>query len=216
MLSAKQVELYFQYSKKGLLAACVIVAIIGIALLVYVNWIAGIVGILIAVGIGYFRTMIPEDAEIDAFFDKLATFWAQKSLEKLGIEESDIIRQPLILIGVESYKLSKEGDDGVWRYNPMVVEIIHFGKNQLLTNSVRLDLLNPKEYIGKTNEFFYKDISSVSIEDYKDNDKVFNKHFLIKVHGQAELNTGIQKKYESTAEDAVATIRKTLREKKQG
>lgn len=214
MLSAKQVELYFQYSKNGLLGACVIVAIIGIALLVFVNWIAGIAGILIAVGIGYFRTMIPDDAEIDEFFDKLATFWTQKSLEKLGIEESDIIRPPLSLIGVESYDKSKKCDDGIWRYNPMVVEIIHFGKNQLLTNSVQLDLLNPKDYVGKTNEFFYKDISSVSIEDYKDG-KLSNKHFLIKVHGQVELNTLIQKKYESTAEDAVATIRKTLREKKQ-
>lgn len=214
MLSAKQVELYFQYSKKGLLVACVIVAIIGIALLIFVNWIAGIVGILIAVGIGYFRTMIPDDAEIDEFFARLATFWTQKSLEKLGIEESDIIRPPLSLIGVESYDKSKKCDDGIWRYNPMVVEIIHFGKNQLLTNSVQLDLLNPKDYVGKTNEFFYKDISSVSIEDYKD-DKISSKHFLIKVHGQVELNTGIQKKYESTAEDAVATIRKTLREKKQ-
>ena len=216
MLSAKQVNLYFTSNKMGLLLSCIFFAVVGIVLLVSVNWIAGLISIGIAIVSGYIRTMVPSDAEIDAFFNKLADFRVKQSLEKLGIEESDIVRQPLSIIGVGDYELSKEGDDGVWRYNPMKVEIIHFGKNQLLTNSVQLDLLNPKEYVGKTNEFFYKDISSVSIEDYKDDDSGgFNKHFLIKVHGQIELNTGIQKKYETTAEDAVSTIRKTLREKKQ-
>lgn len=156
---------------------------------------------------------IPSDADIDASFNELAQIRIKESLEKLGIEEGDIIREPLTIIGVGNYEHAKEGSDGVWRFNPMVVEVIHFGKNQLLTNTVQLDLLNQKNYVGKTNEFFYKDISAVSIED-DNSGGVASKRFLIKVHGQVELNTGIQKGGEASAEEAVKTIRKTLREKK--
>lgn len=138
----------------------------------------------------------------------------KESLDKLGLEDSDIIREPLIIMGVGNYTHSKQGSDKVWRFNPMVVEIIHFGKNQLLTNTVKLDLINQNDYSGKTNELFYKNITAVSIEDNKDSYGT-SKRFVIKVHGQVELNTGIQSNQESIAEDAVKTIRKTLRENKQ-
>ena len=173
------------------------------------HWILGIIAIVVALVLGGMVMSIPSDADIDASFDELAKKRIQQSLEKLGLEDGDIIREPLTIIGVGNYDKAKEGSDGVWRFNPMVVEIIHFGKNQLLTNTVQLDLLNQNSYTGKTNEFFYKDISAVSIEDSNDGG-VASKRFLIKVHGQVELNTGIQKTQESVAEDAVKAIRKTL------
>lgn len=214
MVTENDAGMYFDVPKGKVIAVCVFAVFVAIGLFSDGHWIWGIVAIIVAIGLGALVAGIPSDVAIDASFDELAKKRIKESLEKLGLEESDIIREPLTIIGVGNYDKAKEGSDGVWRFNPMVVEIIHFGKNQLLTNTVQLDLLNQNSYTGKTNEFFYKDISAVSIEDSNDGG-VASKRFLIKVHGQVELNTGIQKKQESVAEDAVKAIRKTLREKKQ-
>ena len=214
MVTDFEAEMYFANIGGKLFGAGVVALLVAIGLFSDGRWGWGIIAVLVIIGLVVFACMIPSDADIDASFNELAQKRIQQSLEKLGLEEGDIIREPLTIIGVGNYDKAKEGSDGVWRFNPMVVEIIHFGKNQLLTNTVQLDLLHPRTYTGKTNEFFYKDISAVSIEDSND-DGVASKRFLIKVHGQVELNTGIQKTQESVAEDAVKAIRKTLREKKQ-
>lgn len=214
MVTEDSAKMYFEWSKSKLVGGCVVAGGIAIGLFSDGHWIWGIIAIIVALGLIGMIMAIPSDADIDASFDKLAQKRIKESLDKLGLEEGDIIREPLTIIGVGSYTHAKEGSDNLWRFNPMVVEVIHFGKNQLLTNTVQLDLLNQKNYVGKTNEFFYKDISAVSIED-DNSGGVASKRFLIKVHGQVELNTGIQKNQEATAEDAVKTIRKTLREKKQ-
>lgn len=214
MVTEDDAKMYFEWSKGKLVGGCVVAGGIAIGLFSDGHWIWGIIAIVVALDLIGMIMAIPSDADIDASFDKLAQKRIKESLDKLGLEEGDIIREPLTIIGVGDYTHAKEGGDNLWRFNPMVVEIIHFGKNQLLTNTVQLDLLNRKNYVGKTNEFFYKDISAVSIED-DNSGGVASKRFLIKVHGQVELNTGIQKNQEATAEDAVKTIRKTLREKKQ-
>lgn len=214
MVDKFEAEMYFGWSKSKLIGGCVVAVILAISGFSGGSWIFGIIALIVAVGLGILIIVIPSDSEIDASFKELAQKRVKESLDKLGLEDSDIIREPLIITGVSNYTHSKQGSDDVWRFNPMVVEIIHFGKNQLLTNTVKLDLINQNDYSGKTNEFFYKDISAVSIEDSNNNNGT-SKQFVIKVHGQVELNTGIQSNQESIAEDAVKTIRKTLREKKQ-
>lgn len=153
----------------------------------------------------------PTDKQIDDSFAELAKQRIQQSLDNLGIKQEDTIREPLTIIGVGSYTHSIEGEDKLHRFNPMVVEIIHFGKDKLLTNTIALDLLHQNDYVGKTNEFFYKDISAVSIED-DNSGNVASKRFLIKVHGQVELNTEIQQEQQSNAEYVAREIRKMLRE----
>lgn len=214
MVTEDNAKMYFEWSKGKIIGGAIFAVILAIGWFGNGNWILGIIAVIAVICLIGVLMMIPTDADIDASFDKLAQKRIKESLDKLGLEEGDIIREPLTIIGVGSYTHAKEGSDNLWRFNPMVVEVIHFGKNQLLTNTVQLDLLNQKNYVGKTNEFFYKDISAVSIED-DNSGGVASKRFLIKVHGQVELNTGIQKNQEATAEDAVKTIRKTLREKKQ-
>lgn len=214
MVDKFEAEMYFGWSKSKLIGGCVVAVILAISGFSSGSWIFGIIALIVAIGLGILIIIIPSDSEIDDSFKELAQKRVKESLDKLGLEDSDIIREPLIITGVGNYTHSKQGSDEVWRFNPMVVEIIHFGKNQLLTNTVQLDLINQDNYSGKTNEFFYKDITAVSIEDSKNNNGT-SKQFVIKVHGQVELNTGIQSNQESIAEDAVKTIRKTLREKKQ-
>lgn len=212
MVDKFEAEMYFGWSKSKLIGGCVVAVILAISGFSSGSWIFGIIALIVAIGLGILIIIIPSDSEIDDSFKELAQKRVKESLDKLGLEDSDI--EPLIITGVGNYTHSKQGRDNIWRFNPMVVEIIHFGKNQLLTNTVQLDLINQDNYSGKTNEFFYKDITAVSIEDSKNNNGT-SKQFVIKVHGQVELNTGIQSNQESIAEYAVKTIRKTLREKKQ-
>lgn len=219
MITEYRAKMYFKWNKGKLVGGAVFAVILAIAFLDNKSWTLGIIAVIITFVLIGMVIMTPFDDDIDASFSKLAQIHIKESLDRLGINESDIVREPLTIIGVANYKQAKNGRDKLWRFNPMIVEVIHFGKNQLLTNTVQLDLLNQKNYIGKTNEFFYKDISTVSIEDIDIKDgnlvRVANKRFFIKVHGQVELNTAIQKNQEATAEDAVKTIRKMLREKKQ-
>lgn len=217
MVDKFEAEMYFKWGKIKDALFFATFALVFLAVIAFWNnnWAYGII-VLIIIGVLEIieKKLFPSDSEIDDSFKELAQKRVKESLDKLGLEDSDIIREPLIITGVGNYTHSKQGSDEVWRFNPMVVEIIHFGKNQLLTNTVQLDLINQDNYSGKTNEFFYKDITAVSIEDSKNNNGT-SKQFVIKVHGQVELNTGIQSNQESIAEDAVKTIRKTLREKKQ-
>lgn len=214
MITEDSAKMYFEWSKGKIIGGAIFAVILAVGFFSNGNWILGIIAIIVVIGLICALIAIPSDEDIDASFDELAEIRVKESLDKLGLEEGDTIREPLTIIGVGNYEYEKEGSDGWWRFNPMVVEVIHFGKNQLLTNTVQLDLLNQKSYVGKTNEFFYKDISAVSIEDDNSDDAV-SKHFIIKVHGQVELDTGIEEDQEEAAEEAVKTIRKMLREKKQ-
>lgn len=213
MVSESKAEMYFKRGKikDALLFATIAVAFLGAIAFWNGNWKYGIIA-LIVVGVLEIieKKLFPSDSEIDDSFKELAQKRVKESLDKLGLEDSE----PLIITGVGNFTHSIEGRGNIWRFNPMVVEIIHFGENQLLTNTVKLDLIHQNEYSGKTNEFFYKDITAVSIEDSKNDDGI-SKRFVIKVNEQVELNTGIQSNQESIAEHAVKTIRKTLREKKQ-
>ncbi len=170
---------------------------------------------LVACVVGfYIASLFPSDADIDRSFIELKDEKAKDSLDRLGIEKQDIIREPFIVMGadVERFEDSVEGEDKVMRYNPMVAAVIHFGKNQIFVNEISLNLIEPNGYVGKTNEFFYKDISSVSIQDEK-----AGKMFSIKVQGEIELAIAVDMDRASleAAEEAVSTIRKMLREKKQ-
>lgn len=214
MVSESKAEMYFKWNKSKLIGGCVLAVILAISGFSNGMWIFGIIALIVAVVLGVIINKFPSDSKIDASFKELEQKRVKESLDKLDIEDSDIVREPLIIMGVGNYTHSKQGSDKIWRFNPMVVEIIHFGKNQLFINTVELDLINQSKYLGKTNEFFYKDITAVSIEDNKDSYGT-SKRFVIKVHGQVELNTGIQSNQETIAEDVVKTIRKTLRENKQ-
>lgn len=160
---------------------------------------------------------IPSDTEIDNFINEVAQIRLTQSFDKLNINKDDTISEPLCIFGIANSEnlCSKIGKDGVVRFNPQKLTIVHFTKSQLLINEASLDLLNPEQNIGATNEFFYKDISSVSIYDQDD-----MKRFAIRVHGQQECDMAIATKEITNpraleiAEKAVNTIRQTLRERK--
>ncbi|MGX3045374.1 hypothetical protein [Helicobacter sp. T3_23-1056] len=219
MVTPMQAEMYFRGFIKGwrkgeFIGAGVISGLIMIACFWNGSWGWGFIFLIACAVIYYIVSLFPSDADIDRSFIELKDEKAKGSLDRLGIEKQDIIREPFIVMGadVERFEDSVLGEDKVMRYNPMVAAVIHFGKNQIFVNEISLNLIEPNGYVGKTNEFFYKDISSVSIQDEK-----AGKMFSIKVQGEIELAIAVDMDRASleAAEEAVSTIRKMLREKKQ-
>lgn len=218
MITEERAETYFTKEKPKII--WIVGSIfVGVAVLYSLTegwsiWKLIIGGIFILIGIIMIkmRNEYPSDAEIDTSFIELKDIKAGLSLDKLGISKEDIVREPLKVLGVYKYQYEKVGGDGLTRYNPVQVEIMHFGKNQLFVNTADVDLINQNTYVGKTNEFFYKDISAVSIQD---NDN--KKRFVIKVSGETELDVAIYCNDQDSlksAEEAVDVIRKILREVK--
>ena len=215
MVTEKQALEYFTKEKPSVktLVFCVIGIIAGLGFLfdgsIWIGLI--IIGVCAAVIYGYkeMKANFPTDEAIDESFAELTDIRRKEALNKLDLQQSKMVREPLIIIGVGKYDYAKKGDDEFVRYNPHTVEIVIFGKKQLIVNEVIVDLTNQKEYKARTNEFFYQDVSAVSIYDDEN-----GKKFSIKVHGQTECNVSISDRHIDIAEEAVKTIRKVLREEK--
>lgn len=162
MVTQERAKTYFTEKKTNILwvvGAFVMGALFLFSLKDEWSWwilIIGCIFILVGFGLKLMRNDYPNDAEIDTSFIELKEAKADLSLEKLGISKEDIVREPLKVLGVYQYQYEKVGDDGLTRYNPMQVEVMHFGKNQLFVNTIDVDLINQNAYVGKTNEFFTK------------------------------------------------------------
>ncbi|TLD81474.1 hypothetical protein LS68_000050 [Helicobacter sp. MIT 05-5293] len=220
MLTPQQIETYFTKKKPSIFTfiGCAFFAIGGLFLIADGEFFSGFAVLIFFGGGGALAYLtyknFPTDAQIDETFEQIKEMRKKQVFSKLGINEEDIIREPLTIIGFNSYTHSKKGEDGVYRFNPMQMEAIYFTNNQLLIASVEIDIMcqSESDYSGRTNEFFYRDISTVSIYD-EDN----SKRFIIKVHGQNECNIRINTSNKQSlvaAEEAVISIRKALRENK--
>lgn len=218
MLTPEQIETYFTKKKANLLAFDVCITIACLFVMVSKEYLLGFLVVIVLAGVrvfAYFTNKnFPADAQIDQTFEQIQEMRKKQVFSKLGINKEDIVRDPLTIVGFNSYTYAKKGEDGVNRFNPMQMEVIYFTKNQLLVASVEIDIMcqDESDYSGRTNEFFYQDVSTVSIYD-EDN----SKRFIIKVHGQNECNIRINtsnKRSLVTAEEAVMSIRKALRENK--
>ena len=224
MLTPKQVDEYFSggigsANWKGIgIATFIALCLFGEA-----KWWSIALGVLIVIGIiGYLISLYSNitDKQFDDSIMELAKIRIEESFDKLGIGKDDIVAEPMYIFTYDANEQglqSKIGNDGKFRCNPLILTIVHFGNNQLLLNTASLDLKNRNKNTGNTNEFFYKDITSVSVNEstitINEKEKRTVKQFLINVHGSAECNVEVIGNVE-LATNAVSVIRKMLRQKK--
>jgi hypothetical protein len=108
------------------------------------------------------------EAELDAWLDQDIRNLMALSLSKVGLHQSEIIREPVAVTGPAVWKVagakkaSKKGKDGILRFTPVVVTVINFTKEQLVGYSCVLDIQTGKTHSESTDEFFYRDIVAVS------------------------------------------------------
>lgn len=161
-----QLRKYFAKFPKWAVAS-VIVAVLLLASDAYV------VGLILA-GLGGWRlyswSRKPTDQQVDAWIEEALKDVRSKALAKTGIDQSELVADPVVVYGPRFWNIGgadvgiKKGADGVVRFMPLGVTVINFTANQLLAYQCALDLATNNPLNESTDEYFYRDVVSVSTQ----------------------------------------------------
>jgi hypothetical protein len=203
-----------------------------------------VIGLLLAVGGGFAifnATQVASDQQIDEWKQEDLNKLSQRSLDKMGIDAAELVSEAVMITGPRLTNLGpatfgyRKGKDNILRFTPVDSTIINFTANQLLVYRCALDLISGNPVNESTDEYFYRDV--VSVQTASDSvsvnipglgpafqltgaesfrlttsggtsvSMVLRDPSLIQKMGGGEIPT-------TTAERAIQTIRKMLREKK--
>ncbi len=119
------------------------------------------------------------DQEYDLIVDKeLSNSIKARAISKLGTDISEFVSEEVVITGPRLWDtanceiLYKPGEDGVLRFTPMNVTVINFTQNQLLIYSCCYDVLTGNCINENTDEYFYKDVVSVSTKTESTDSKI--------------------------------------------
>jgi len=200
---------------------------------------------LVLIGIGIWGIVDwskkPDDAQMDAWLDEDLKVLHGKALSKTGTDQSELVGEPVMVTGPRFWNVAnadvafKKGKDNVFRFTPVGVTVLNFTANQLISYSCVLDLTTGNPLNESTDEYFYRDVVSVSTK---------TKSQTVQVAGKGSLQLNAAETFELTtsggtsievllrdpsliqmmggggeipttrAEKAIQTVRKMLREKK--
>lgn len=128
--------------------------------------------ILIAGGIwgivSYYRK--PSDEQMDAWIQEDMKNLQAKALSKSSLDPSELIGEPVVVYGLRFWNIGgaevgiKKGSDGIVRFMPIGVTVINFTPNQLVAYQCALDLTTGNSLSESTDEYFYRDVVSVSTQ----------------------------------------------------
>ncbi len=169
----KRIKMYFEFKP----TVGIILAAIGFLLFIssFSNEFNGGIfffGLLMMAGGGFlihkhFKDM-PTDQQIDAYLKEDLEDLGKKALSKFAIEQSQLTRQAVFITGPKLWDVAgariafKRGKDSNLRFNPIEVCVINFGANQLLAYKCVFDFMTGNPLNESTDEYFYKDVVSVS------------------------------------------------------
>lgn len=242
----KMIRNYFKAFPKGVFWVIVVVGVLflisgignsdgGIIILGLI--VAGIGGY----GIYFYDKRIPTDQQVDEWLEEDLKGLNKRALEKMGVDETELVDQPVQITGLPLGNagglniLYKRGKDNIIRFTPIDISIINFTKNQLLRYSCILDFTTGSTLNESTDEYFYKDVVSittkteskeVNIPKLGGTIKLTNAEmFTLTTSGGTSISVMLRdptliKKMGggdipiTRAEKAIQTVRKWLREKK--
>jgi hypothetical protein len=199
-----------------------------------------------AVGLYFYFQGRATDQEMDQWFYQEVEALKPKALQKLGFDASDAVGDPVVVWGPRVENTAnvpfqiKAGKDSLIRYNPVDLTILNFGANQLLCYQCCYDRFTGNVLQESTDEYFYKDVVSVSTKtENVSRDVVVGKGqveriqlkssemFKLTTSGGTAIGVFIQDQAllglkstkggqlpTSQAEKAVAAVRRMLRDKK--
>jgi hypothetical protein len=192
----------------------------------------------------YNATQVASDADIDQWTQDDLSKLNKRSLDKMGIDATEVVSEGVIITGPRLSNLGpakfgyRKGKDNILRFTPVNSTIINFTQSQLLVYRCALDLITGNTVNEATDEYFYRDVVSVQTASETVSVSLPGTEFqglqcnatetfklttsggtsvsmalrdpsLIQKMGGGEMPT-------TTAERAIQTIRKMLREKKGG
>jgi hypothetical protein len=203
----------------------------------------GIVMGLVLVGVGggvlYLRTTGISDEEFDRLGDEDLQNAAERAFKKWDIDKSEIPGIPIRISGPSftntGTQAVKRGKDGIVRMNPIQFAVLGFAEHQLLAYIGVLDMITGNVLNEETEEFFYRDVVSVSTKTdsvkftHKGETRQYNdtETFVLTTSGATSIRVplwspslasilGGSAMPTTRAQAAIASVRTMLREKKSG
>ncbi|CAG7654004.1 hypothetical protein ACFQI7_32105 [Paenibacillus allorhizosphaerae] len=214
-----------KYFKSTSITPWVILIIVGL-LMLSANKIVGFIMILGGAALIFLKIKgTPTDAEIDAICKSEIENAVKKGLSKIGIDEEQVqLIEPIVINGpcfenIAKEYLTKKGKDGRLRSSNYEFAVLLFSENQVYSYNYRFSLIE-NERNEKTDEYFYKDIVSVSTssdnvktKNKKGKEEVFNlEYFRLTTSGGTSISCSVWDV--GGTERSIQGMKQLLREKK--
>ena len=109
---------------------------------------------------------IPTDAQIDALLNENLHSLQDRALNQLGLDPSQVALADPIAIGYYTFGGSgaRKGADGLWRSKKGEGAVFFFSQDQVHTFKNSFTLNHPENQTISTDEYFYRDVVSVSTQ----------------------------------------------------
>jgi hypothetical protein len=185
--SETQMRGYFNGSRNytgAIFLIIVGVLLIGVGLASKMQTLAlvGLAPIVLGIIIIVVRSSKPTDQEYDQWVDRQRALIASTALQKVHMDPSELIREPLSLHGVilpdsaeaNPYRgniHSKKGKDGFYRYSVNVFTYFFPAEHHIAVLSYDVDALDQRAHIEHTDHYFYKDMVGVNTGEGRLQDK---------------------------------------------
>ena len=115
------------------------------------------------------RLELPTDQQMDEWLAEDFARTVQFSIQATGMEQSDLIAEPVLIFGPRTSQRGgaaegmRRGNDDKIRYTPIDLAVLQYTPHQLITFRCSLDLLTGRALEPEVQEFFYRDIVSMSV-----------------------------------------------------
>lgn len=178
MVDRQKVAEWFNVPEPSFGCGGIIAAIVCFLIAYFAGGGAAVVFFLIgaaAIGVSVYRYTVakaayearPSDQQMDEWLQEDIEAACKHSLDAMGIDESELVAEKVVITGISFDSAAADfcyrvGNDGVIRYTPVRVTIVNFGEHQLLSYQCNVDRLSGKMLNESTDEYFYKDVVSVS------------------------------------------------------
>jgi len=215
-----------QYFKAtGSMAPGIALLVVGF-LLLFAQAFLGIIVMAIGAFLLYRNTLGAKDDEIDRICQNNIQSMNDKALIKLGVDEDEVkLIEPIKVSGyyyyaIGSQPLFKKGKDGRWRSSNYESTIMLFSENQIHAYTYRFSLVE-NEKSELTDEYFYKDVVSVSTStdnvsftnpETKKPDNITFQNFKLTTSGGTSISNAMWDS--GTVENSIQGMRQLLKQKK--
>ncbi|MFN6991954.1 MAG: hypothetical protein ACK4MM_04455 [Fervidobacterium sp.] len=145
----------------------VIMIIIGLPLLLAAGFGIILIGIGI-VGLVLYNKGKPADRQMDEWLREDLVNLGKRALNKMNIDDPESIVYSVAITGPRLWDVAganiffKKGKDNILRFTPININIVNCLQNHLLAYTCILDFTTGNPLNESTEEYFYKDIVSVS------------------------------------------------------
>jgi len=168
----RMIENYFKDFPKWTLSFIFAGALVSFIGAIFESVVAMVIGIIVA-DIGGFIIYFsfrgkPTDQQIDEWLEADLKVLKAKGLTKMGVKETELVSEPVAVTGLRIWESGvrvafKKGKDRILRFSPIDVSILNFTREKIMIYNCALDFFTGNVLNERTEEFFYKDVSSIAI-----------------------------------------------------